>query len=161
MRAVLATPTRFRSYQEGNVAIRQILYASQTDGPVSERECQDILATSRRNNERDGISGLLVYISNGTFLQVLEGPGAAIENAMSRIKDDARHYDVAVLIDRQRPAPHFTDWSMGYKTFHAAQLADFAGFKRIKNVNELKDLLPAGDAIFSVMTSIYDANRQY
>jgi hypothetical protein len=46
---------------------------------------RQILETSRRNNARDGLSGLLL-LGGRRFLQVLEGPKDALDQAYARIR---------------------------------------------------------------------------
>ncbi len=65
--------------------MHQITYISTARSGTTERDVAAILDASRRNNRKDGVTGLLV--SDGTrFLQVLEGDEAAVEKAYARIK---------------------------------------------------------------------------
>ena len=70
-----------------------------------------ILEESRRNNRRDGISGLL-FDDGVRFLQVLEGPEDRVEAAVQRIKADARHRAIVILSRRSITAREFGDWAM-------------------------------------------------
>ena len=72
-----------------------------------------ILAVSRRNNSRDGLSGGLLF-SEGCFVQVLEGPLAAVEAAFERIQCDERHSDVTVVQSGPIAARDFPKWSMAF-----------------------------------------------
>lgn len=83
-------------------------------------EIQGILATSRKNNARDGVTGGLLF-SEGCFAQVLEGPLEMIEGAFERIQCDERHRRVTVLQSGSITARDFPDWSMA---FTAADVAD-------------------------------------
>ena len=74
---------------------------------------QAILAASRENNARDGITGGLLF-SEGCFAQVLEGPVDAVEGAFERIQCDDRHSDVTVLQVGPIATRDFPDWSMGF-----------------------------------------------
>ncbi|MEE2915447.1 MAG: BLUF domain-containing protein, partial [Pseudomonadota bacterium] len=65
----------------------QLVYISSAIGRV---DGDAVLAVSRRNNARDGITGLL-YADGRRFLQVLEGERAAVERAYQRIAADPRH----------------------------------------------------------------------
>jgi len=76
-------------------------------------DIRSILATSRRNNARDGITGGLLF-SDGCFAQVLEGPLDAVENAFERIQCDERHSDVTVLQSGPIATRDFPDWSMAF-----------------------------------------------
>lgn len=74
----------------------QLVYiSSAVDKPSS----ADILAASRRNNARDGITRLL-YGDGVRFMQVLEGPDDKVEAADARIKGDQRHRAAVVLFRR-------------------------------------------------------------
>ena len=73
-----------------------------------------ILETSRRNNARDQLSGLLL-VGGRRFLQVLEGPSEAIDAAYRRIKDDPRHFALVELSRREIKERSFPDWAMGYE----------------------------------------------
>jgi hypothetical protein len=93
--------------------MRQLLYTSNTNRDLSEKVLADILTASRRNNKARGITGLLLYIDGG-FLQVLEGPDEDVQETFLRIKQDTRHWDTKVLLDRQAERA-FADWSMGFE----------------------------------------------
>ena len=41
--------------------MHRIVYTSSSTRLMSEKRLQELLAVSRRNNQRDGISGLLIY----------------------------------------------------------------------------------------------------
>ena len=93
------------------------------------REVEQILAASRRNNPRDGITGALLY-GEGCFAQVLEGPLAAVERTFERIQCDFRHADVVVLEVQAVEARLFGDWSMAYGGALGPQAAARLGLRR-------------------------------
>ena len=103
--------------------LHRVLYCSRNLIPgVSEAVAADIgsiLAVSRRNNARDGITGALLF-SQGCFAQVLEGPLDAVESAFERIQCDARHGDVTVLQSGPIMGRDFADWSMAFAGPEAA-----------------------------------------
>ena len=93
----------------------RLVYASRSlvpeDGvPV---ELPRILDAARRWNAAQGITGALLFSADG-FVQVLEGPVAAVEATFERIKCDPRHADVVVLEAGMVPARDFEGWSMAY-----------------------------------------------
>lgn len=88
----------------------QIVYISTARGDTHV-ERGHILLTSRRNNQRDGITGLL-YDDGVRFLQVLEGDMSQVDAAYERIKADPRHRAVVVLSRRPIDAREFGDWAM-------------------------------------------------
>lgn len=98
----------------GEEIVRQLIYVSTTARRHDEREMSDLLAQSRRDNRRHGITGLLLY-KDGHFMQVLEGPPDAIRNVFERIGRDRRHRDLITILDRIGGGRDFQDWSMGYR----------------------------------------------
>lgn len=70
-----------------------------------------ILVDARRCNTRDGVTGALVC-RNDVFLQLLEGPEAAVEATLARIARDDRHVDVTVRVSKSVAARMFGDWAM-------------------------------------------------
>lgn len=88
----------------------QIVYISTARGDTHV-ERGHILLTSRRNNQRDGITGLL-YDDGVRFLQVLEGDMSQVDAAYERIKADPRHRAVVVLSRRPIDTREFGDWAM-------------------------------------------------
>ena len=85
--------------------------ADRPEGAASEVE--SILAVSRRNNARVGVTGALIF-NRSTFGQVLEGPEEAVDETYARIEADPRHRDVEVLDLRSVEERGFGDWSMGF-----------------------------------------------
>ena len=86
-------------------------YCSHAQFPVERPDLDLILETSRRNNQRDDITGLLTY-SGEVFVQFLEGPPEAIGRLMGRLQVDSRHRDIIVLSKGSDHERLFHDWSM-------------------------------------------------
>ncbi len=95
----------------------QIVYSSRNSiqGTPEEIEAEvgAILRDSRRNNQRAGITGALLFNGQG-FAQVLEGPMGAVENIYERIQWDERHSHVVLLSNGPCEQRTFSDWSMAY-----------------------------------------------
>ena len=68
-----------------------LVYASIANEDFSQGQLLELLATSRRNNEQSGITGMLLY-NERRFPQVLEGNEAAVSATSARIERDPRHY---------------------------------------------------------------------
>ena len=99
--------------------IQQLVYISTVRGPTTPGLCEQILATSRRNNLRAGITGLLVAGGN-RFLQLLEGETEKVRETYARIRSDERHFAAVVLAARMAERRHCPDWAMGYVQAGAA-----------------------------------------
>lgn len=97
----------------------QIIYISRaTTGPARPGKEVDpvvsrILAKSRANNRRNGLTGVL-YFGNGCFFQCLEGEEEAIDRLYAKLEQDDRHRDVKLISRKNVEHPIFTEWSMKY-----------------------------------------------
>jgi FAD-dependent sensor of blue light len=88
----------------------QLIYASRPFG-YDELTLVGILASARRNNERDGITGALIC-RDDLFVQLLEGRRDVVTAAFSRILHDDRHVDVVNLWSGDIDTRLFPGWSM-------------------------------------------------
>ncbi|MGL4238004.1 BLUF domain-containing protein [Tabrizicola sp.] len=90
----------------------QLTYASRPFG-YDAMMLTGILFDARRCNARDGITGALIC-RDDLFLQLLEGPEAAVEATYARICADDRHIEVRRLTRRMiaDDARMFGGWAM-------------------------------------------------
>ena len=90
--------------------LTQLIYFSRPFG-FDDATLNGILSDARRCNARDDITGALVCRAD-VYLQMLEGPPAAVDAAYDRIGEDDRHADVGLL--RRAPVGErlFPGWSM-------------------------------------------------
>jgi hypothetical protein len=93
----------------------QLVYISTSREPLTDALLDSILATSRRNNDRTGVSGLLVA-GGRRFLQALEGPAAAVLATYARIAADPRHFAVVQLSCKEVAERQFGAWSMAFQS---------------------------------------------
>jgi len=101
----------------------QILYVSGASRPMPDADIEDILTTSRRNNTREGITGMLLW-ADGVFIQILEGEADKVRDLVARIGQDERHRNFMVLFEQTSDRRLFSDWSMGFKRLDARRPAD-------------------------------------
>lgn len=99
-----------------------MVYTSKATGPMSENDLVVLLVQSRSNNERDGITGMLLY-AEGVFLQCIEGPEYSIADLMGRLEVDPRHADFRVIHESRCDDRRFDDWTMGFRAVTAADVA--------------------------------------
>jgi hypothetical protein len=92
------------------MSLMQLIYASTPFG-FDSPTLNNILSTARRNNLRDGITGSLICRAD-LYLQMLEGPRAAVTSRFHRIMDDDRHLDVVLIGCRDTKTRLFPDWHM-------------------------------------------------
>ncbi|GJL68804.1 MAG: hypothetical protein NPIRA06_14390 [Nitrospirales bacterium] len=110
----------------------QISYISTATKPMSQEDLEQILRSSRENNARLGITGMLLY-GNNTFIQILEGEENTVNELIGRIKNDSRHTDFQVLKKRAVDRREYADWSMGFKRVSGEE---FQAVKGLENLVE-------------------------
>ena len=81
--------------------------------PDEAGEVERIVTVARRENERLGVTGALIF-TQAHFAQVLEGDRAAVETLMERIGRDPRHDMVTIVSAGERDGRLFGQWSMAY-----------------------------------------------
>lgn len=92
----------------------QIGYFSTASGPQDAGIVHRILVASRQANARNFITGLLVA-GGGRYLQVIEGPDAAVETLFRNIEEDDRHMAVASFCLRKIHERSFKSWAMAFR----------------------------------------------
>lgn len=92
--------------------LHQLTYISTARATLLLSDVEQILQTSRQRNERDQVTGLLIF-DGKRFLQALEGPIEAVEQTFSRIALDPRHRALVRLSSRGVETREFGNWSMG------------------------------------------------
>tara|TARA_R110002012_G_scaffold296165_1_gene493307 strand:- start:458 stop:889 length:432 start_codon:yes stop_codon:yes gene_type:complete len=92
--------------------VYQMAYVSVTDTQLGNDDLSDILNASIQNNERDGITGLLMY-HDQLFFQVLEGAEDMVNKSYKRIVIDQRHHGLSNVWEGQADERAFPDWAMG------------------------------------------------
>lgn len=90
----------------------QLTYASRSSSMLGPGDIKDILRSSAKNNGALGVTGTLC-LSNGIFLQQLEGDRDAVNLLYHRILLDKRHKEPAVLDFSEIVSRRFSTWSMG------------------------------------------------
>lgn len=104
-----------------------LTYLSSACAPFSEQQLEELLAISRRNNERAGLTGMLLY-ADEHFIQTVEGEAEAVDEAFARIRQDTRHRNVIVALREEVEECRFGDWSMGFSSLTPEQTAAIPGF---------------------------------
>jgi hypothetical protein len=123
----------------------QLCYISTARPNVGWDTVEEILWTSRRNNGAVHVTGLLLF--NGKrFLQLLEGPKAAVATVYGRILRDDRHYAVVKLSEREIDEREFGGWDMAFERF-AADNGRIAMTEKVKELTETAS--PSVRALFT------------
>ena len=95
--------------------LKRVVYVSEkTD--VSDSTLKDIIASSKKNNPEEDVTGCLLSGSN-SFLQLLEGSAEFINTLYSKISRDSRHKNVITLCYEKIDERLFFSWSMKLAPF--------------------------------------------
>jgi hypothetical protein len=93
-----------------------VVYRSRYVGDTPLADAEQIRSRSVRYNRSAGITGLL-WCGGSTFLQVIEGPTAAVDALFERIAGDRRHDAVSVLFDAAVDERLFENWFVALAAF--------------------------------------------
>lgn len=92
--------------------IYNMVYCSRATLGVDDAAVARIIASARRLNPAQGITGLLVF-GSGIFFQWLEGPRHNIMALMATLKTDPRHEGIVLLSATEEVRERlFPDWDM-------------------------------------------------
>lgn len=89
---------------------------------MSKQDMQRLLHQATTNNNKTGITGILLYRS-GLFLQYLEGTKNTVQSLYTKIKNDRRHTSLIKMHDKPISERVFKNWAME--------------FRYLKNINSL------------------------
>ncbi len=90
-----------------------IAYLSSATCRISNNDLENILASSRPNNERQSVTGVLLC-HDSTFLQYIEGPESNVQAVYEKIKRSKLHHNIIELLNEQIPNREFGGWAMGF-----------------------------------------------
>jgi len=105
----------------------RVAYVSSAVELFSDRQLTELLEQSRKKNRSLDITGMLLY-KDGNFMQLLEGPRAAVESLVARIKLDPRHRGFIALLKEEETTREFSGWEMGFKKLEADTVVDIPGY---------------------------------
>lgn len=100
---------------QGRETLIQLIYCSKKNESLRLQELANIYRQAVANNQRDNISGMLLYYE-GQFLQVLEGPSSKVNQLYAKIVTDERHQNVELLDVHSLRNRRFQGWSMSNMT---------------------------------------------
>ena len=131
--------------------MKRLIYLSRAHPSLRKPHINDILATSREQNRRNDITGLLIH-HEGVFFQILEGDRDDVAACFARICTDWRHRDCHILMDKLIDVRAFGDWAMAYR------LGEELGDREVRQLMDISDVAKRsreGDLIQSPDMNIY------
>ena len=115
---------------------------------------QAILDTARRNNERTGVTGGLLF-NRHYFLQAIEGDRTQVTTTFCKIALDRRHGNVTLASVHDIGHRDFLDWSMGYVASTVPELKLL--LREFLPTEEFTPQLLSTDSIIALMKRIQQA----
>jgi len=91
-----------------------IVYISSAKLGLTHGEILNIIEDSRINNEKNGLTGLLLF-NSGNFMQLVEGEESDVDALYKKIEKDRRHAEVKLLLKESITHRNFSNWTMGFK----------------------------------------------
>jgi GTP-binding protein EngB required for normal cell division len=90
-------------------------YTSQATSPENQisTDLEDIVQVSKLKNKVSEITGVLFY-DNRQYFQLIEGEYEVLLQLMDKIRQDARHRDINMIIDQAVEKREFSSWNMDY-----------------------------------------------
>jgi hypothetical protein len=106
------------------ITVYQLIYVSDKINTFVPRDVNSILSSARKNNEKHGITGLLVELPKH-FIQILEGNQGRVKQTFNRISHDSRHQNVRVILGQNIEFREIEAWEMGFSAeLNESQLND-------------------------------------
>lgn len=124
-----------------------ISYVSTAERSLSETEIRQILNDSEINNNKQNITGLLLY-SEGNFFQIIEGDQKQIVQLYETIEEDSRHFNVIKLFGKEINKESFD----GYKSDFISEDARYSS-ARLQNYEHYLEVLdkPTKNAVANIL----------
>ena len=122
-----------------------LIYSSVAVSAVSDAELQELLITSRRNNARNNITGMLLY-ADSAFFQAIEGEEQAVLSLYERLTRDKRHHSQTLIIREPIAKRAFADWAMGCANLTDHDMAHVEGVSDFLETHQRLDAHGAGRA---------------
>jgi len=101
--------------------LRQVVYISAATQHFSAEALEELLARARANNERNGMTGILLY-HDLSFLQIVEGTRDDVDRLMARIRRDPSHASLRIVQDESVPERDFRSWAMASRVANAEDI---------------------------------------
>jgi acylphosphatase len=97
-----------------NQNLYQIMYISAAEPTLNEDALLELLSESQKRNAARGITGLLLH-SDGSIIQIIEGPENETKTLFQKISKDQRHRGVTLMSSKAIEHRDFPQYKMGFK----------------------------------------------
>jgi hypothetical protein len=114
------------------VPLFHLVYISTASQTFTLKELLPLLEESRRRNEAEGVTGILLYRER-CFMQLLEGDEAAVLATYARIFKDPRHHGLITLLKGPIQERAFGEWLMGFRDLNLPRICNVPGYSEFMN----------------------------
>lgn len=139
--------------------LHTIVFMSTAIRPFSELELSNLSLIASSNNERAGITGLLIYC-DGNFIEVLEGEKDKLDTMFGKIARDPRHTEIEVLLSTRIKERNFISSSMGVLNMARMEHLDRERIRKIGDQAK-QDPRDAGNAAYRMLLDFYLDNTTW
>jgi hypothetical protein len=91
-----------------------LIYVSTAVSGLGAHDVASIVTKSIEFNQRDGVNGMLL-LSDGSFMQCIEGEAAGVEKTYARIQASRLHHRVIELFRSPVAKQRFSTWDWAFK----------------------------------------------
>ncbi|MGW8122399.1 BLUF domain-containing protein [Roseivirga echinicomitans] len=128
-----------------------IYHSKAVPNNIEDYEIENILKTSREFNEKQNITGCLLF-HNGQFLQILEGDFEKVNALYKSIRSDKRHHSVITLHMQEIDARAYRNWNMAYKKFTKDSIKNTIGINELNDIIKNNNFSSVSKEIFTLMS---------
>jgi hypothetical protein len=118
----------------------ELLYTSEAVNDFNQQQMLELLNQARTNNQRRGVTGLLIYHKK-EFMQLIEGEKEEILELWRTIKVDKRHYASKAIYHGAINERGFSDWSIAFQNIDKLDISKLIGFSDILTKGFKNDLV--------------------
>ncbi len=119
--------------------MKAIMYKSIPDKGIKKSEFQELLQNSQERNQMHHITGY-IFLSKTKIVQLIEGDDEVIDALYNRIKNDTRHTDVSMILDKEIEKRTMMNWNMAILDFWNDEKATFDEFSLLDKLYSSTDI---------------------
>lgn len=136
-----------------------LVYVSSASRDMSKDDLLHLLEQSRNRNQRQNVTGMLLYIG-GNFFQVLEGGKNDVEEIYESITKDERNKGNIVILKENIDERTFSGWSMGFKHLTDQNLKSVEGFTEFLDRDiKPEEFATKSDKVLGLLYQFKENNR--
>lgn len=119
--------------------MKAIMYKSIPSEGIEKNKFQELLQNSQERNQLHHITGY-IFLSRTKIVQLIEGDDTTIDALYNRIKNDTRHVEVSIILDKQIEKRTMMNWNMAVLDFWNDKKATFDEFSLLDKLYSSTDI---------------------